>query len=295
LPASGELVLADKLPLSIGGCAANVAMDLIRLGVGVTVSGCVGNDPFGSHIIQTLQSRGIQTGYVHQLEEVGTSGTLIINVQGEDRRFVHALGANAKYTVESLPEEAIEGCGVFYVGGYLLLPSLEPYKLASRFRAARQLGVKTVLDVVLPGPGDHLQALLPVLAETDYFLPNDDEAAILTNEQDPMGQAERFRQAGAKTVVITRGGKGSLLVGEKVCLTAGSHQMECLGATGAGDAFDAGFIAGLLEGAPPEVCLAWGAAAGASCVREVSATDGVFTRAELEEFVANNPVKVTAC
>ena len=72
--------------------------------------------------------------------------------------------------------------------------------------------MKTVLDIVQPGPGDHWAKLESVLAETDVFLPNEDEAAALTGLDDPMEQAERFADAGARTVVITCGGAGSVLV-----------------------------------------------------------------------------------
>ena len=58
-PAAGELVLCPRLPLSIGGCAANVAIDLARLGVSVGVVGCVGQDYFGRFILDTLAAAGI--------------------------------------------------------------------------------------------------------------------------------------------------------------------------------------------------------------------------------------------
>jgi len=86
LPKSGELVLTDHLLLNIGGCASNAAMDLARLGVDVGVVGCVGQDAFGRFVIETLAARGIDTSTIRQLPDVGTSGTLIINVSGEDRR-----------------------------------------------------------------------------------------------------------------------------------------------------------------------------------------------------------------
>ena len=58
-----------------------------------------------------------------------------------------------------------------------------------------------------------------------------------------------------------------------------------MGGTGAGDAFDAGYILGLAGGDEPRRCLEWGSALGASCVRSISATASVFTRAEAEAFI----------
>lgn len=292
LPAAGELILAERLPLAIGGCAANVAIDLAKLGVRVGAVGCVGRDLFGRYVADTLRTGGVETSEVHELEGIGTSGTLIVNVRGEDRRFIHTVGANARLTTEHVSLDRLRQAKVFYVGGFLLLAALDPEKLAEQFRLARAAGVKTVLDIVLPGPGEHMAKLAPVLAHTDVFLPNTDEAAIITGLTDPLQQAEHFLNAGARTVAITCGGEGSVLVTDNLRLRAGIFPMEYRGGTGSGDAFDAGYIVGLIEGLDPIGCLNWGAAIGASCVRSVSATESVFSRVEAEAFLRDNSLHI---
>jgi sugar/nucleoside kinase (ribokinase family) len=187
---------------------------------------------------------------------------------------------------------------VLYVGGYLLMPPLEGSDgLAAVFRAARAAGVTTVLDVVVPGPGEHWHKIKDALAETDVFLPNTDEAAIITGDADPLGQAARFRDAGARTVVITQGDHGTLLVSDGLCVLAGTYPTQFVGGTGAGDAFDAGYIAGLLAGEDPIGCLKWGSALGASCVRSISATESVFARLEAIEFMRRHelPIERASC
>jgi sugar/nucleoside kinase (ribokinase family) len=292
LPGAGELILCEHLPLSIGGCASNAAFDLARLGVRVGVVGCVGRDAFGRFVIDTLAGAGVDTTDIHELPDVQTSGTLIINVAGQDRRFIHAVAANAKLTTDHISLDRVRAAKVFYVGGYLLMPGLDPERLANLFRQARAAGVKTVLDVVLPGPGDYWPQLAPVLAETDVFLPNTDEAALLTGVHDPIAQAERFAVAGARTVVITCGGEGNVLLSDKLRMRAGVYPVEYRGGTGSGDAFDAGYITGLLNGEDAAGCLRWGAAAGASCVRSISATDSVFTRGEAEAFMREHTLAI---
>lgn len=292
VPAAGQLILADHLSLSIGGCASNAAVDLARVGVRVGIVGSVGRDVFGRFIVETLAAAGVDTESVRELDGVGTSGTLIINVRGEDRRFIHTVGANARFTAADIPLERVRRAKVLYVGGYLLMPALDPEELAHVFRQARAAGVITVLDVVLPGPGDHAARLAPVLRETDVFLPNEDEAAAITGLTDPRAQAEHFRAAGARTAVITCGGSGTVLAAEGLRLRAGSFPAEYVGGTGAGDAFDAGYIAGLLAGCDPRGCLAWASALGASCVRSISATESVFSRAEAEAFLAGHALQI---
>lgn len=292
LPKAGELVLADDLPLAIGGCAANAAIDLARLGVNVDVVGCVGDDPFGQFIADTLRDHGARASGLRRLADRPTSGTLIINVKGEDRRFIHNIGANGGFQASDIKPELVRQAKVLYIGGYLLMPALRPDELASVFRDARAADVKTVLDIVVPGPGDHLAALAPVLAHTDVFLPNSDEAREITGTASPIRQAETFRECGAGTVVITCGDAGTILLGDNLRLRAEAYNTPFVGGTGAGDAFDAGYIAGLLGGESPQRCLEWGSALGASCVRAVGATESVFNRAEAEAFMRENRLRI---
>lgn len=292
VPGPGELMLCQHLPLSIGGCASNAAVDLAKLGVRVGVVGCVGRDYFGRFILDTLRTADVNVEHVAQLDGVETSGTLIINVAGEDRRFIHNLGANAAFQAQHIPLAAVRQAKVLYLGGYLLMPALDPAEVARVFAQARQWGVRTVLDVVVPAEPDPWIRLAPVLAHTDVFLPNEDEGAAITGLVDPVAQAERFRAAGADTVVITCGHRGSVLLSPRCRLRAGTYKVEYRGGTGSGDAFDAGYIAGLLRGEDEAGCLRWGSAVGASCVRSVSATESVFTRDQAEQFLREQTLSI---
>lgn len=293
MPTAGELIMSDRLPLSIGGCASNTAMDLARVGVKVGCVGCVGRDPFGKFVIETLRSAGVETSGVRELAGVETSGTLIINVKGEDRRYIHTAGANAVMSAANIPLDRVRQAKALYVGGYLLMPSLEgPNGLAAVFHEAQKAGVKTVLDVVVPAPGDHWPKFEQILRYTDVFLPNDHESALITGSSDPMAQAEKFRSAGARTVVITQGERGTLLVNDRQKIHASVYPTEYVGGTGSGDAFDAGYIAGMLAGEDEIGCLKWGSALGASCVRSISATDSVFNRDEALAFMKTHELKI---
>jgi sugar/nucleoside kinase (ribokinase family) len=125
------------------------------------------------------------------------------------------------------------------------------------------------------------------------FLPNDDEARLITGLDDPLAQAEAFRQAGAKTAVVTCGKDGAVLVSETTRLRAGSFPVEFIDGTGSGDAFVAGYIYGLLQGGDESDCLRYGSALGASCVRTTGATTGVFTTEELTAFLAQHNLPIT--
>jgi sugar/nucleoside kinase (ribokinase family) len=296
LPNAGELILCGEMPLSIGGCAANVAVDLTRLGLRVEVAGCVGKDALGRFIVETLVEAGAGVSLLTESADFGTSGSLIINVEGQDRRFITTIGANASLVPEQIDLAAVRRAKVLYLGGYLFTPALENERMVEVFRGARSYGVKTVLDVVVAGQSkgsaDLWLRIERLLAETDVFLPNDHEAGLITGLSDPVKQAERFLEAGAKTVVITRGGEGVLLMNDKARLRTGVYPVDYIGGTGSGDAFDAGYIMGLILGGDERDCLRWGSAIGASCVRSVSATESVFARREAEEFMRRHELAI---
>jgi len=292
LPAAGELVMADHLLLTIGGCAANAAVDLGKMGVRAAVVGRVGGDVFGRVVADMLRERGIDVSSLQVSPGADTSQTLIVNVKGQDRRFIHTFGANADFGASDIPRARLDRCRVLYLGGYLLMPNVRQEGLAEVFAAARIAGAKTVLDVATPGPGDYLPRLEKLLPFVDVFLPNNHEAELITGEKDPLRQAEKFRALGAGTVVITRGGDGSVLVTEGLRLRAGTYPIDFVDGSGGGDAFDAGYIYGLLNDMGTEDCLRHASALGASCVRAIGTTPGVFTRAECEAFVKEHALTI---
>lgn len=294
LPVAGELIKADELVLNIGGCATNAAVVLAKLGIKASVCGRVGDDVFGRFVAETLRGHGLDTSTLFIDPERATSQTLIINVKGEDRRFVHAFGANAGLTATDLDAVLNTPRRILYLGGYLILPGLDPDALAQRFAAARKAGVTTVLDVAVPGPGDHLSKLRPVLAETDVFLPNTDEAAVILGESDPVRQALAFRELGARRVVITQGDRGAIAISDTLQVRLGTYPITFIDGSGGGDAFDAGYIAGLLDGRSEIDCLKLASAIGASCVRAIGTTAGIFTREEAVAFMNQHDLQVTS-
>jgi sugar/nucleoside kinase (ribokinase family) len=292
LPAAGHLVMAERMLLTIGGCAANAAVDLVKMEVPVAVVGRVGGDVFGRVVSDLLREGGVDVSAIQVSPDADTSQTLIVNVAGEDRRFIHTFGANAEFRAADIPLERVASCRVLYLGGYLLMPKVRPEELLPVFAAARRAGAKTVLDVVTPGPAEYLSRLENLLPQVDVFLPNDHEAELITGEADPLRQAELFHRLGAGTVVITRGGHGSVLVGDGLRLRAGVYPVEFVDGSGGGDAFDAGYIYGLLHGLGAEDCLRVASALGASCVRAIGTTPGVFTRPECEDFLRKHTLPI---
>src|SRR5262249_62375390 len=111
-------------------------------------------------------------------------------------------------------------------------------------------------------------------------------------ETDPVRQAFRFRDLGARRVVITQGDRGVVSVSESLRVQLGVYPVPYVDGSGGGDAFNAGYIVGLLEGRSEIQCLRLASAVGASCVRAGGTTEGVFTRPEAEAFLGRHPLVV---
>jgi sugar/nucleoside kinase (ribokinase family) len=292
LPAAGALVATEDFLLETGGCAANTGTLLAALGGDVTVCGVVGDDVFADFITSKLASRGLRTDAIRK-DRGGTSKTVILTVAGEDRRFLHTFGANTRFAAADLRNPAFDDAAILYVGGYLILPGLDPGETAKVFEKAQSGGTKVVLDVVVPaGDASGLAAVQAVLPHVDVFMPNDEEAATLTGLEDPIAQAERFLSMGCRSVVITQGSRGTLAAEDDKMWATGVYPIRLVDGSGAGDAFAAGFILGLLEGWDTPQRLRFAGAVGALACTKLGCTAGVTGRAAVEQLMAEHPIEV---
>lgn len=292
MPKPGELIGCSHMVLNIGGGAANVSADLARLGVGVSIRARVGDDIFGRFMTESLAQSGVDTRPMIVDPGAMTSQTLIVNVRGQDRRFIHCSGANTRFTPADLDAVLDPPPKVLYVGYFLLMPGLDAEGLAERFARARAAGTVTVLDVATDGPGNYVEPLKTVLPHTDVFLPNGDESTLILGESDPQRQALAFHEMGAKRAVVTLGEHGAFSVSNDLRVRLGVYPTSYVDGSGGGDAFVAGYIAGLLEGRAELDCLKLASAVGASCVRAVGTTAGVFNRSEADAFIRANDLSV---
>ena len=292
LPREGELLAVDDMPGHAGGCAANVAMDLAKQGVSVDVAGCVGHDASASIIIEELKENHVGLHHIVQVANYPTSKTVILLVQGQDRRYIHTFGANAAFTVDHIQHDWLAGLKVFYLGGLFLMPSFQAAAFLNLLKYCREQGVVTVVDVVIPQLVRGMTELAPLLPYIDYFLPNDDEARALTGCERSADQLRVLFAAGAGTVIITCGREGALAARKDECWRSGIFPLQEVDPSGAGDAFNAGIITGILRGWNLPKMIKYSSALGASAVRALGTTPAVFSAVEAEEFLAANQPRV---
>jgi len=281
MPGRGLLVPIDQLELHTGGCATNIGIDLAHLGVVCSVLGKIGCDGFGDFVLHTLEQEGVDTSGLRRADGVQTSATVVLVGPDGERSFLHCLGANATFVSEDVDMELVRSADILVVAGSLLMPKLDGEPTAEILRAARECGTVTLLDTAWDASGRWMKSIETCLPFCDYFLPSEVEAAMLSGVTAPEAMAASFVAHGARNVIIKLGDKGCLLRTEDgVIEHVAAPAVLALDTTGAGDAFVAGFMLGLVHGWNASRCAHVAVTVGAMCVTATGASSGVRSFAE---------------
>jgi sugar/nucleoside kinase (ribokinase family) len=272
----GSLGLVDEVVLRGGGCALNTASALVKLGVPASVVGKVGADPFGDFVLGLLDERGVGRAGVVRDPSVPTSATVGLVSAGGERTFLHTYGANAHVRAD---EVDLAGASCLHVAGALVLEALDGEPMAGLLAEARRRGVLTSLDTVYDASG-RWSRVEPSLPHLDVASPGIAEARAISGEDDPSAVAAWFRSRGVGTVALKMGAEGCYVSGDGYEGRVPAPRVAAVDGTGAGDAFDAGLLAGLLAGRPLEESARLGCAAGALATTAMGAFEGVGGAAE---------------
>jgi len=102
LPEKGLLSKVDQIQLSVGGCASNAAIDLVKLGMKAQLFGRIGNDSFGRFVKGEIESAGVNTEGLYISDNVQTSSSVVaVNADGE-RSIMHCFGSNAEFCLADI-------------------------------------------------------------------------------------------------------------------------------------------------------------------------------------------------
>ena len=294
LPEPGELVLSDKITVFPGGNALNTAIALCRLGENVAVAGSIGDDALGRLLLDQMQTHGLDVRGVRLEPGGGTASTFILRAEGEDRRFIHSLGVAGTFTGEHISPELIPDKGIMLVGGYLKLGAWNDNVLADLMCQARQQNCTVVLNIcIAQDSGVDPDRCLSLLEHVDVFVPNDDEARVLTGETEPALQAKALLREGVQVVVITRGAQGLFANDGQRSVEMGIFHVPIIDPSGCGDCFTAGLIAALLRGWDIVRVLEFASAVGAIGATALGCTDGVPFFSDVERFLEENEVNIS--
>lgn len=274
----------ESITFHSGGCAANPAVGLARLGVEAQLVACVGQDQFGDALLDTWRAAGVDTRYVKQLPEVGTGVSIVLVDRNGERRFIATPAANQRLTAAALPPAALEGAFALHVGGFFAARGLEDGTLASLLQLAQSKSVLTSLDPVSGSAHERRNALYPLLPHLDILLLNNIEGHKITDKQQPHAIANALLAHGVGTVIVKQGATGCVVMGKHGPLTIPAYPANTIDSTGAGDAFAAGLLASLARHDRFSDAVRWASAAGAATTEAIGATGSWRGWEELAEM-----------
>jgi sugar/nucleoside kinase (ribokinase family) len=262
--------LVDDARLVPGGSSVIFACGAARLGLRTAFVGVVGDDVFGAFMRDHLQAAGVHTGYLIVDPTIHTGMTIILSRPEDDRALLTYLGSIAALRAEQVDRALLEAARFVHAGSYFMQRGLQP-GLPALFAQARAAGAVTSLDTNWDPSGRWGNGLAAVLEQTDVFLPNMGEAQAIAGVADARQALQHLAQR-VDIVAIKRGAEGALAARGAERLACPAPQVTPIDTTGAGDSFDAGFIAALARGLPLPEALAVGTACGSLSTRGIGGT-----------------------
>ncbi len=239
--------------LVMGGSCCIFAAQAAKLGLRVAILGRVGADYFGKLIVDALAEAGVDTRYIDVKDDLRTGVTVHL-VQGDDRAMLTHMGSLNALTAADVADEFLASARHLHYGSLYLQTRLLPHWVEILARA-KQLGMTVSLDTNWDPAErwDHdLERAYPYI---DVLLPNEQEAMYLSG-MDSYGAAITNLRQRVPLLVVKRDIAGAVAwQGEREFAQSVFEANEGGDGIGAGDSFDAGFLAGWLNGLPLAGCL----------------------------------------
>jgi sugar/nucleoside kinase (ribokinase family) len=278
--------LVDDYAIEMGGSCCIFACQAARLGLRVGILGRVGDDAFGRLIVRKLDACGVDTRHVIVDPALKTGLSIALTRDG-DRAILTYLGSICAIEPGDVGDTLLASACHLHHGSFFLHTGLRP-AMPQIFSRARALGVTTSLDTGWDPDDRWGGSLAATIAQTDICMPNEQEALRIGGGADLAAAVERLR-AQVGMLALKRGAAGATLYAAGEVL-AGPALPPATGgdSIGAGDSFDAGFLAGWLRGMPLDTCLAIASFCGRCVAAAVGGLAGQPTWDEVARYLKAN-------
>lgn len=261
-----------------GGCAANSAQGLARLGIDVACYCRVGNDLEGQWVKENLKNEKVDTSLIQTDNEFRTDlSFILVNENDGDRTIFFNRDANEKLEIEN----DIEAEWVF-------VSALNGQWKEHMDDIVDIIEEKNIKLAVNPGQAnikENKEWVAAFISKAQVVILNRDEATeiIGENNDDLKFLIKKLHDLGPKTVVITDGLNGSVASQGQEILFAPAIREKAVDMTGAGDAFGAAFMAAILKDMTLAEALQWGTVNGSNVVKFYGAREGLMSETEITE------------
>ena len=259
LPGPGVTVLGSAARFTPGGKGANQAVAAARLGAGVRMVGCVGDDDFGRRLLAALRAEGIDADRVRVVPKVPTGLAMIAVDEAGENLIIVAPGAN--HHVGPADVDNVNTDDILVISAEIPAPAIT--------RALAQPGRK-ILNLA-PAP-ENATALVTAVGESlDWLVVNESEAAAVLGRPvsglaDAKQAATELTAKGPRYAVVTAGAHGAALAGPDGTHTIEGFTVTAVDTVGAGDTFVGALAVALAAGVSPPEATRAAAAAGAAAV-----------------------------
>ena len=294
---------AVELPLTgrPGGAPANVAVAAARLGSEAAFIGSVGEDLFGDFILRALETEGVDTSAVRRCEPPTRTSLAFVEITaGGDRSFTFYRSdpaADELLSPEDVSREALSGASFINFGSIPLIKNPARSAIHRIAELAEELDVPLAFDVnfrehLWESAREAREAVDPLLDRSRIIKLSDDELAPLLGTEDVEEAAKLLLDRGAALVLVSLGPEGAFYATREFTGDVPAFEVECVDATGAGDAFLAASLVHLSENSLDEEnvreATRRGTAAGAIACTGYGAMGSLPTKDELERFMSDD-------
>lgn len=275
-PRPGEEVITDNYTREIGGGAAITACSLARLGRSVQLLAVIGASD-GAWLEQRLQQFGVALNSLRKVE--GWTGITLSVSTREDRTFFTHAGANKHLERELRRRDTLPLLTqARHVHFAMPLPRTVGDRLLPLLRDS---GTTVSLDVGYRPEWFSEPENRTICQTVDYLLPNEKEAGLICGSEDPRDYFRFAQQQRFQAPVLKLGARGAISVEAETIHGVPPPAVDAVDSTGAGDAFDAGFIDAVLDGASTKERLRRACICGALSTRVAGALGALPNREEL--------------
>jgi len=260
------------------------------LGHKAAIIGAVGKDEFGEKTLKRLDLDGVDLSFVSVLEEYATAVAFVSYRKDGSRKFLYHIPYAAAGHLTLPSEDRLKGVRLFHVMGcsVMISPAVREVIFATAKIVKKNGGLVSFdpnLRLELLKKEELHDVIGGIIGITDILLPGERELAQITGKSDTDRAASHLFRRGVSVLVIKRGREGALLMKEDQRISAPPIEIREIDPTGAGDAFDAGFLCGYMEGLAPQQCLSLANGCGALNASHFGPMEGVFNRSYVEYFL----------
>ena len=262
-----ERIGTMKQVRATGGSTSNTIHGIARLGGNAGYIGKVGNDEMGRFFEEDMKKSGITPHLIHT-NDIDTGIATTLMTEDAERTFATYLGAAAAMTADEIDSNILKAYDCIHVEGYLIFN----HDLILRAcQVAKEHGLKISMDMASYNLVEAEKEFVGLLLRdyVDIIFANEEEAHAFTRKNGEEALAELSRYC--EVAVVKLGGKGSIANVRGVHVAAGTNGKKPVDTNGAGDAYAAGFLYGLMQGLSPEKTIQLAAVVGDEAVATVGA------------------------